>query len=64
LAVFKTPEDVFRAVAADAHVDDLAMAVKFLPDIFAVAFPALRDGVADELEVVIPGRFLGALEHE
>ena len=33
LALLKTPEDVFRPVAADAHVDDLALPVKFLPDI-------------------------------
>jgi len=33
LALFKTPEDVLRAVAADAHVDDLALAVKFRPHV-------------------------------
>ena len=63
LAVFNPPEDVLGAVAVDAEVDDLAFAVKFLPDIFAATLPALRDGVADELDVVIAGRILGALQH-
>src|SRR5258706_2301316 len=43
LALFKAPEDVLGAVAADAEVDDPALAVKFLPDIFAAALPGLRD---------------------
>ena len=64
LAVLKTPEDVLGAVAADAHVDGLAPTVKFLPHIFARAFPDFRDGVADEFDVVIAGIFLGALQHE
>ena len=53
LAVLKTPKHVLGAVAADAEVDDLALAVKFLPDIPAAAFPALRDGVTDEFDVII-----------
>ena len=64
LAMFKAPEDVLDAVAADAEVDDFALAVKFLPHVRAPAFPALRDGVADEFDVVVAGRFLGALQHE
>jgi len=64
LAVLKTPEDVLGVVAADAHVDGLAGAVELLPDIFAVPLPAFGDGVADELDVVVAGGGLGALEDQ
>jgi hypothetical protein len=51
------------AVAADAHVDAFALAVKLLPDIPTGSFPSLCDGVADELNVTSAGIFPGALQH-
>ena len=52
LAVLETPEDVLRAIPADAQVEALASAVILAPDIFARAFPALRDGIANKGDVV------------
>ncbi len=43
VAVFKSPENVLCAVAADAEVDGVASAVVLSPDVFAAAFPALSD---------------------
>ena len=55
---------MLRAVAADAEVHGLAPGVVFFPDLLrAVAFPAFRDGVADEEQFGI-GRFLDALVEE
>ena len=48
VAVVETPEDVLGAIATDAQVDGVALGVVLGPDLLALPFPTLRDGVADE----------------
>ena len=45
------------AVAADAEVHGISFCVVFGPGVFAAAFPALSDGVADENEITVSLRY-------
>ncbi len=51
VAVLHAPEDMLRAVAADAEVGGLQRRVAFGPDGFARAAPALGDGIAKENDI-------------
>ena len=51
VAMIQPPENVLRAIAADAQVDGVAFAVELLPHRLACSFPALRDRIADEDQV-------------
>ncbi len=64
LPLFESPENILRLITVDGEVDDLALAVKFLPYIPARVFPPLSDGVSDEFNVVVTGSFFGAIEHK
>ncbi len=48
ITVSQSPDDMLSTVAADSKVDGFAIAVVFLPDVFAPSFPALSDGIADK----------------
>ncbi len=64
LPPFNPPEHILCTIAADAKVDGCTTAVIFRPDILAVAFPSLGDGVADEFDAVISGCLLGTSQHQ
>ena len=51
VAVLQAPQDMLRAVAADAEVRGLQRRPILLPDRLAFALPAVRDGVAEEDEL-------------
>ena len=63
MSALESPEDVLRAVAADAEVQALAPAIIFFPNRLAAAFPTLRDGIADERDVARAGIVPGALQY-
>ena len=56
----KSPEDMLRAVAADAKIDSIAVRVILRPHFLSFAFPPLRDGVADENDLRLVTGFGGA----
>ena len=45
------------AVAADAEIHGVALGVMLGPGVFAAAFPALSDGVADENQITVSLRY-------
>ena len=51
VAVLQPPQDMFRAVAADAEIRGLQRRPILLPHRFAFGFPAVRNGVAEEHEL-------------
>ena len=58
VAVVEAPEDVLGVIAADAQVEGVAGGVILRPNLFAIAFPALDDGVADEDDLGLSLAFL------
>ena len=60
ITVIKSPEDMLRAVAADAKIDSIAVRVILRPHFLSFAFPPLRDGVADENDLRLVTGFGGA----
>ena len=60
MAVGDAPENVTGLVAADAEVDRLEGAEVFLPGF--LAFPAVRDGIAQEDDVALALALLDAFE--
>jgi hypothetical protein len=60
VAVVQAPEDMLGVVAADAEVEGMAGRVIFRPDLFAIALPALSDGVSDEDDFRLALVLLGA----
>lgn len=53
VAVFQAPQHVLGVIAADAQIQRVTGRVILGPHRFAVAFPALRDGIAHKNQ---PGR--------
>ena len=45
-AVVQTPQNVFRAVAAESEVNDVFVGVTFRPNAFALVFPVVGNGVS------------------
>ena len=45
------PEDVLRAVTADAEIGGVARRVKFGPDLRAAIAPEVGDGIAQEQQI-------------
>ncbi len=60
-AVLEPPQDVFRAVAAKAHIDGLPGGIILRPELFARTFPAVRDRVANHEQIDIA--LLGPLNY-
>src|ERR1039458_3826790 len=61
VAVVQAPEHVLGVVAADAQVQRMTRGGILGPERFAIAFPALGDGVADEDDLGLALAFLDAL---
>ncbi len=54
VSVIEPPQDVLRLVAANAQIDRMPLFVVLFPHIFAAAFPALSDRVANKNKLCIP----------
>ena len=53
VAIVQPPNDMLGAVAADSEIHGVALGIMLGPGVFAAAFPALSDGVADENEITV-----------
>ena len=51
VAVVEPPQDMLCSIATDAKVHGVALDVILLPDRLALAFPAVRDRVADKDQI-------------
>lgn len=61
MTVVQTPEDMLRAITADAEIERVAWRVVFRPGVLALHLPSLRDGVAKKNNLGLALAILDAL---
>ena len=59
--MLQPPEHVLGVIAPDAEIERVAFGIILRPNVLAVSFPTLRDGVADENDPGLARRILDAL---